>query len=107
MNKRILLLQLLHVNRAFGAISGGLVCVAGGAREGLRESIAVASGEDSPRAPLRTDGVDMSQLEPAKHRLLSLAWSRTDEGMDGVSAGCCGVGTIINNIKKNTNMIKM
>ena len=60
--------------------------MAGRTRKGLWEGIAAASGEDSTRAPLRTDGVDMPELEPAKHRLLSLARSHTDEGVDGVSA---------------------
>ena len=36
-------------------------------------------------APLWTYGVVVSELEPAQHRLLPLPWSRTYEGMDGVS----------------------
>ena len=41
--------------------------------------------EERTGAPLWTYGVVVSELEPAQHRLLPLPWSRTYEGMDGVS----------------------
>ena len=42
-----------------------------------------------------TYGVVVSELEPAQHRLLPLPWSRTYEGLDSVSAGCCSIRTIV------------
>ena len=58
------------------------------------------------RALLWTHGVVVSELEPAKYRLLPLTWSRAYEGVDGVSAGRFGHGTTKQiNIQKILNTI--
>ena len=51
----------------------------GRARQGLWQGSPAASGQNSTRTSLRTHGMDVSQLEPAQHRLLSLTWSRAHE----------------------------
>ena len=54
-----------------------------------------ASGQDSSRASLWTDGMVVSELEPAKHRFLPFPRSRAYEGVDGVSVGCYRIGATI------------
>ena len=66
--------------------------MAGRTRQGLRKGIAIASGQDCTGTPLRKDGVDMPELEPAKHRLLSVTRSCTHEGLDDLSTGRCRIG---------------
>ena len=55
------------------------VCMAGRARQGLWQGSPAASCQNSTRASLRTHGMDLPELEPAQHRLLSLTWSRAHE----------------------------
>ena len=50
------------------------------------EVLAAASGKDCTGTPLRKNGMDVPELEQAKHRLLPLTWSRTYEGLDGLPA---------------------
>ena len=74
-----LLLQFLDVHWALRALSGRPVCMAGRARQGLWQGSPAASCQNSTRASLRTHGMDLPELEPAQHRLLSLTWSRAHE----------------------------
>ena len=45
------------------------------------------------RASMWAYGMDMSELEPAQYRLLSVARCRTHEGMDNLPTGRCSFGT--------------
>ncbi len=44
------------------------------------------------RTQLRKNGMDLLELESAKHRLLSIPRSCAYDGMDSVSFGCSGFG---------------
>ena len=59
--------------------------MAGISRARLWQGFTVASGKHRTREALRTDGAELPKLEPAQHRLLSLAWDRPHERMDHLS----------------------
>ena len=54
------------------------------------EDLFVWPDDRGTRASLWKNGMDMPELEPAKHRLLPLSWSRTHEGLDSLPTGCSG-----------------